>query len=298
MATRDVEHGPNADHLHSGRRTLAVLEALAARPHGATPKELSQALGLHLSTCYRLLNTLVAGGYAVRDPGNGLFRLGRRVAYLNDGYVAALRPPSEILAFLHALQVATGETAMLFQLEGDDAIPTAIVRGNLPGALAFGYVGVAAPAHATATGRALLAWLPAAQREAYLARCTSAPTSPWFPPANPDALRGEFEQIRIAGYAVDRGAGNPDVWCVAAPVSDGGSAVEAIGVVAPSARLRREEAATVAVILEIARAISALQASLSLRDVQATSSEDDNVPTQASIESALATIAADMSRVG
>ncbi len=299
MATRGAESSPGDDRLHSVRRSLAVLEALAGRPGGATPKELSQALGLHLSTCYRLLNTLVASGYAARSSSSGLFRLGRRIAYLHHGYVAGLRPPMKVLAFLHALQVATGETAMLFQLDGDDAVATAIVPGSRPASYPPGYVGLAAPAYTVAVGRVLLAWLPTAQIDAYLARCTAAPESPWFPPANPGALRSELRQIRLDGYALDRGEGHPDVGCVAAPIIDRSGVAGAICTLAPSSRLRRDESATVAVILEIARAIGAMQTALPARNERAAGGdEDEKAVSQTAIASALATIAEAMSRVG
>src|SRR5262245_23980941 len=116
------------EQLQTVRRALAVLEALAARPAGATPKELSQALGLHLSSCYRLLNALVDAGYAARY--DGLFRVGARVAYVHHGFLESVQPPPGVIPFVHALQLATGETSMLNQLEGDNVMATVTVAGN------------------------------------------------------------------------------------------------------------------------------------------------------------------------
>ena len=297
MATRGADQEPGADRLHSGRRTLAVLEALAARPHGATPKELGHALDLHLSTCYRLLNTLVAAGYVVRCS-SGLFRLGRRLAYLNDRYLATLRPPPEILAFLQALQVATGETAILSQLKGDDVVGTAIVLGSRPGSHPAGYVGIAAPAHAVGSGRALLAWLPPAQLDAYVKRLPATPVAPWFVQVTPESLRADLAQIRQQGYAFDRGEGNPDVCCVAAPIHDASGLTASISVAAPCLRLRQEKAATVAVVREIARAVGALQTTLPPRHARGGPSavEPEGIAQEA-IRKALTTVTEAMSRV-
>ena len=230
MATQRVRSASATDRLHSVKRALAVLEAMAARPDGATPKELSQALGLHLSTCYRLLNTLVAAGYAAHSS-NGLFRLGPRVAYLHNGYLAALRPHPSTLLFVHALQLATGETVMFNQLEGDDVVITATVAGSRPDSYPPGYAGMAVPAHVLAPGRVLLAGLPAAQLEAYLTRCVTSPGISPFPATTPAALREELARIRLAGYTLDRGEGNRDVCCVAAPVGDGNSFLGSIATV-------------------------------------------------------------------
>jgi DNA-binding IclR family transcriptional regulator len=298
MAMRRAAAEPEGDRLQSVKRSLAVLEALAVRPNGATPKEISQALDLHLSTSYRLLNTLAAAGYAVRCQGGGLFRLGPRIAFLHHGYLTALRPPAEALPFVHALQLATGETAMLGQLEGDDVVVTAVVAGSRPGAFPPGYIGLAAPAHAVAAGRALLAWLPAAQLDAYLARYVMASASP-FPLTNPNALRAELAGIRQTGYALDRG-GHPDVCCIAAPIVDRDDVVaSSITTLAPCARFLREEPALVTVILAVARAIGALQPAVVTRDDRdGADLVEPEVATQERIEAALAMVSEVMSRVG
>jgi DNA-binding IclR family transcriptional regulator len=306
MAMAELRNARNGSPAHAVGRSLAVLEALAARPEGVSPKELSQMLGLHLSTTYRLLNMLRAAGYAARGAESGLFRLGSRLAYLHHGYLAALAPPPETLAFVHALQLATGETAMLTQLEGDDVISTAAVMGSRAGAFPTGYVGMAIPAHFTAAGRVLLAALPLAQREAYLARHAVMPGSP-FPLGSPAALRGELERIRLAGYALDRGdERHPPVCCVAAPVGDPRrEGTSALSLIAPCARFRAEEATLVAALLAVTRALAALQAAAAPHCVSGAgdAERDDPHPaiseaTPEAIAAALAMAAIDMSRVG
>ncbi|MFN8662874.1 MAG: IclR family transcriptional regulator [Thermomicrobiales bacterium] len=257
MATSGFQNEAGRDQISSGRRTLAVLETLASQPGGMTPKEISKSLGLHLSTCYRLLNTLQAASYVVRSP-DGHFTLGRRVAYLNHRYEATVRPRAEILAFLHALQVATGETALLLRLEDTDVVTVAIVEGSLPDAHPGDYVGLAGPAYAFAAGRMLLAGLPAAQQERAIMRSQAAPVLPGIPPFSPQALRDDLVEIRKKGYAVDDGDGGAGVCCFAAPVRGPGETASAVAVVAPCPRLRKAESRILPVLLEVARAMSAL----------------------------------------
>jgi len=76
--------------LQSATRTLSALDALSHYVDGATAKALSADLGLHLSTTYHLLNTLVAVGYAVRDPISRHFRLGPRIPHLHHAFVVSL----------------------------------------------------------------------------------------------------------------------------------------------------------------------------------------------------------------
>jgi DNA-binding IclR family transcriptional regulator len=273
-----------------------MLEALAVRPGGATPKELSQALNLHVSTCYRLLNTLVSAGYATRPPGSGLFRLGPRVAYLHHHFLAATQPPAAVVPFVHALQLATGETTMFAELNGDDIVATEIVLGSRPAAVP-GYVGFSAPAHLTVSGRSMLAWLTPAQIEGYIDRQTDSSTS--FPLTSPSRLRTELNQIRQAGYAVDRCEGHPDVGRIAAPVLNQDDVVGSVCIVAPCARFRKEEANLITVTLAVARAISDLLTE-SAEPHGAANSElpEPEAATQAAIEAVLAMVTESMSRVG
>lgn len=295
---RDIENGPDAERLLSVTRTLAMLEALSLRPDGATPKELSQALGLHLSTCYRLLNTLVAAGYVIRREGGGLFRIGPRVAFLNHGFLATVQPPADAIPFMHALQVTTGETTILGQLVGDDVVIVAGVAGSRPGSLSPGYTGLTAPAHGMAIGRALLAWLPAAKRESYLARRARQP-APLFPLSEPAAFRSELEQIRASGVALDHGPGNPDFCCVAAPVGDtSNGTTTAIAVVGPCARFAPEEPALVAAVLAVARAIGAVRPARAAENGRTGSDPvGSGSPARTVVEGALAAIEAAMSRI-
>ena len=294
MATSGAATEPEGERLQSVKRALAVLEVLATRPDGVTPKELGQKLGLHLSTSYRLLNTLVAAGYAVRCPDGGLFRLGPRVAYLHHGYLAAVTPPPETVAFVHALQQATGETAMLVRLEEDDIISAAAVPGSRPDAHPPGFVGLAAPAHAVAAGRVLLAWLPAGALDGYLER-RAREVAPPFPLPNPAALRAELGQIRETGHALDHGEGDRGTCCVAAPVADrAGEITTAISVLMPCSRFRRDEASLVATVRAVAGAIGAVQESLPPR---AAGDGTSGATPQAAIDAAMASLAEAMSRV-
>ena len=283
---------PEAERLQSVKRALAVLELLAARPEGITPKELGQKLDLHLSTIYRLLNTLAAAGYAV--PDSGLFRLGPRIAFLHHGYLAAVTPSPEALAFVHALQQRTGETAMLNRLDGADIVSVAAVPGNLPGSHPPGYIGMAGPAHAVATGKVLLAWLPPALLTGYLDRL-SREMAPRFPLANPDAFGAELARIRDAGYAVDRGGTDQRACCVAAPIfGQAGEVSMAIAVVGPCARIKRQESTLVSIVRAVAIALGAMQ---TIIPSPASAESSAASSAAAAVESAIAVLTQAMSRV-
>lgn len=277
-----------------------MLEELAARPDGSTPKQLAQALGIHLSTTYRLLNTLAAGGYAVRGPDDGLYRLGSRVSYLHSGYLASVRPNLAAIPFAHAMQVATGETTLLTQLEGDTVVATLVLGGSRPNAYPVVPVGTAAPAHSVASGLALLAQYSAAQLDAYIARQQCRPDS-LFPRADPRRLRKSLATIRRQGYAIDRGEGYPDIWCIAAAVDCATqSARTAISVLGPASRFRPEEPALVAATLAMVRAIENLQDEDAIGDGLPRSSANESrqsATEDPAVARAIAAIGEAMSRV-
>ena len=248
VAKRDV--------LQTLQRGLAVLEVLAQHPHGVTPKQASSRLQLNLSTTYHLLNTLLVAGYAVQSPETRLFQLGPRVATLRGGYLDALRVAPRLLAFVQALQQATGATAMLAQWEHDQVIASAIVDGEGVSRTMSHFVGFAGAAHAMAAGKVLLAWAQTRRVEAYLAQNEPRRYTP-ATVTSLDAVRAELRRIRRDGYSVDREGFLPDFCCVSAPVfSADGSVNESLSATTSASRFVRDESHLVATVLDIARAAS------------------------------------------
>jgi DNA-binding IclR family transcriptional regulator len=250
-------------------RTLAILDELACYPAGGTPKALAAELGLTVGTVYRLLNTLVARGYVVRDPDTRLFFLGPHLPLLNAALLQSLHVPPRLRQCVEALHRATGESASLVQWWGDEVIASALVEGTAPDSIRGGYVGIIAPAHRIASGKVLLAWAPLARVDSYL---TTSHLDPFehLPPVDPGNVRSELAAIRRVGYALDRESLGWGVGCVAAPVfSPDGRVRYALGLTLAAARFQAEEPALVETVLGIARAAtSALQTDQAARSAR------------------------------
>jgi DNA-binding IclR family transcriptional regulator len=145
-----------------------------------------------------LLAALAREGMVVRDPTGELYRLGpeaialgARAARANDLRTVS-RPELDLLA------TQTGETVTLEVPVGNDMLILDEVAGrSLIGATAS--LGTRWPAHATSTGKALLAALPDAERRqrvgGRLARCTPRTI------VSPLALRAELARVGRRGYA-------------------------------------------------------------------------------------------------
>jgi IclR family KDG regulon transcriptional repressor len=100
---------------------------------------------------------------------------------------------------------------------------------------AYSEIGGRAPAHCVATGKAMLAYAGEAALAA-LPRPLPRPTARTV--ADLTALRAQLQQVREAGYAVNREEWRLGVSGLGAPVFDQtGRAVAAVGLSAPTARM-------------------------------------------------------------
>ncbi len=136
---------------------------------GLTPKAISLKLDLHLSTCYHLVNTLVATGFLQRRPDTQAYVLGAKIAHLNSAFLEALEVLPVLQAHAQTLHDTTGETAYLGQWQ-DDVVISAIVKGTQPVRVQSLYVGYRGNAHAMALDKVLLAYLPPHEQAHFLAQ--------------------------------------------------------------------------------------------------------------------------------
>lgn len=222
--------------VQSVARSLSILEELAAAGELGLG-ELAARTNLRPSTAHRLLATLVARGYAVQSSQTGRYLSGFKLAEM-AGLASARTNRLRHLAQPHLsmIQQSTGESANLSVL----APPNAVYIDQIDGTRAvrmFAQIGSAVPAHASAAGKAMLAYMPPealAQLvgDEPLQALTSATIT------SHAALSAEFVSIRASGYAIDDEEHEPGVGCVAAPVFDQRrSVVAAISVSAPTLRI-------------------------------------------------------------
>jgi DNA-binding IclR family transcriptional regulator len=232
---------------------LAVLEALAraGRPCGVT--ELARDLGITKSNAHRLLQTLVATGFARHDGALGLYTAAPKLWELGMRVLAHVEVRDIASPLLRQLARRSGESINLAIRDGIHVL--FIERLENGETVRGGYVGVRAPAHALATGKVLLAFAPeAVQQEA--ARRPQAFTPRTI--TSGAALLAELAQVRGRGHASNRGEWREMVNSIAAPLWDGKpEPVAAIGITGPKPRMtlaRQRE--LLPLLLESAAAIS------------------------------------------
>jgi DNA-binding IclR family transcriptional regulator len=222
--------------VQSIERAFAILEEIARNRDGITLAELSKRVGLHSSTTFHLVRTMLSLGYIRQIKDSKRYRVGRGLFALAASAFDENEIVSLSLPVLEGLARSTGETAHLAARMGDRVV--ILARSAGPGALQVAErAGVVRPAHCTALGKVLLAALPEGEFEQFLARADIVPHT-GKSIIDRQRLRLEIEDVRKRGIAYDDGEFDEEVRCVAAPVHGfAGDVIAAIGISGPIWRL-------------------------------------------------------------
>ena len=180
--------------------------------------ELSRELGLSKSAVARIVASLECGKFLLKNAETGKYRLG--VGFLLYGSLVRERSElSRVLApALSQLAEEFQATAHLAVLIGKELT---IVNKVSAGSFVYmsSRVGGTLPMHASATGKCILAWLPAEQRAELLEECdfkryTDSTIT------DKAALESELSVTRVRGYALDDGETHDGLYCIGCPVLD------------------------------------------------------------------------------
>jgi DNA-binding IclR family transcriptional regulator len=202
-------------------KIIAILQAFTnGGVHSLT--EIAHLTGLPISTVHRLATQLAAGGVLERTDeaqyrvGLPLRMIGSRVAQPPTTYEWARRALEDLGAAVQA-DVRFGtlddlDVAFIEKVMGQHGMPM------FSGAAAL-------PAHATALGKALLAFSPPGTVDRVIARGLRQYTA--YTLTSPDRLRRSLAETRLSGVAVSRWELRVGTSAVAAPVFGAGGAVVA-----------------------------------------------------------------------
>jgi DNA-binding IclR family transcriptional regulator len=233
-------------------RALRVLDAFPEVGPEVGTNELARVTGINPSTVSRILATLVAAGYAEHQPATGRYRLGPQVLRLSTHALGGLDLRAAARPHLDELVDETGETATLSVPGDPDAITIDFVLSRASVA-SVARVGRPSIAHATATGKVMLAFAAAELPAAPLTRYTDRTITDLA------RLADEVAAVRRAGHAHASREREPDLNAVAVPVFGSPPELIAIlGVQGPDSRFRvRAQDAAVPLLRSHALALSA-----------------------------------------
>jgi len=206
----------------AARQAVAILSFLATRPGPVGATTIARELDLPRSTTYHLLAELLAADFIVHLPEERAYGLG--VAAFEIGSAFLRHDPLERLArpLLVRLVEQTSQTAQLGILQGSETVYLLKEQPRSPLTLVTD-IGVRLPAHLTASGRAMLAHLPAAQIRALFPSTSSFSTRTGSGPSSLRELREKIRLEKQQGYAEEHGLVTAGYASVAACVFDHGS---------------------------------------------------------------------------
>ncbi|MFC4783053.1 IclR family transcriptional regulator [Nocardioides sp. MAHUQ-72] len=217
--------------VQSVDRALDLLETMAEQGRPVGVADLVELTGLPQGTVHRLLQSLQQRGYARRDASRK-YSLGTSAVRLADAAQRSLARSAR--PHLAELVTASGETANLAVLEGDDVVYVAQVPS--PHTLRmFAEVGRHVPPHSTAVGKVLLAALPRERAVAVLRR-TGLPARTPETITDLDDFLSELDLVTVQGWAADEEEQELGVRCLAVPVGAAGATVAALSLSGPADR--------------------------------------------------------------
>jgi DNA-binding IclR family transcriptional regulator len=219
-------------------RSFDIVERLAETPEGAEISALAAEMDAAKSTVYNHLQTLRELGYVVKRGdryalGLQFLTLGDRARRRYPLYHYAKRETDSLVeAVGERAQVMVEENARgvyIYQTKADGAVQT------------DSHTGTVVSLHATAVGKAYLAFLPEAERDRVLGASALAAETP-NTVTDRERLLADLQTVRERGYAVNDEEKTMGMRAVGAPIrsDDDGTVLGAISVSGPTTRMDGE----------------------------------------------------------
>lgn len=246
-----------ADFIAGMAKGMAVLESFDTERQRLNATLAAQRAGITRAAARRHLLTLAHLGYLETD--GSYFWLAPKVLRFSGSYLSSARLPRVIQPTLNRLTADTLESFSAVVRDGDEVV--IVARSGTARVLAYGlHMGARLPAHATSTGRVLLAAEPKAAFNLWM-KGRSLPRLTAQTVTDVRRFRALIDAVRSADYCIAIEEHELGVHALAVPLRNmQGKTVAALNVVASPARLgaeamRRE---LLPAMLEAARALRAL----------------------------------------
>jgi DNA-binding IclR family transcriptional regulator len=242
--------------IQSVDRAARILKVLAGGPGRLGVSELSARLGLAKGTVHGLLRTLQEHGLVEQHADSDKYQLGPELLKLSSQYLDLSELRARSIVWSERLAERTQEAVRVaVQHENGMLIVHHVFRPDTT--LQILEVGSVLPLHATAIGKAVLAYLDRERVAELLGGELTRLTGRTH--VQKAALTRELAAIRERGYADEREEAVIGEAGVAAPIFDRRSeAIGSIGIAGARERVlkRGREQAVSAAVIEAARAIS------------------------------------------
>lgn len=237
-------------------KACRVLATVCESPRPPRFSDLVTRVGLPKSTVHRMLGELMDQQLVRYDAEQQVYTAGYRLLDFarrtwEESDVRQVAQPA-----MRELMDAAQETVHLAVLDGHEIIYIDKLESRR-GVRLYSAVGKRGPIYCTGVGKALLAFLPAAEQDAIIADTDFVAHTPQTL-ADAASLRQALGEIRVRGCALDMEEHEEGIRCVAAPVFNfRGDAVASISVTSTARRMPVERLQDLQpLVLEASRRIS------------------------------------------
>ncbi len=201
--------------IQSLEKGLILLELFEESRSPLSLQDIWLKLKWNKATIYRMLNTFQQRGYLQKDPATKKYTLSVKILSLYNAFLSNFDIQQVVKPYLQQIVEKTSEEAHI-AITIDKHI-VFIDRMKSPKMISTNSeIGLSMPLHATALGKAYLAYVDPDQiiekLDLPLQQFTSSTIT------DLDALKQSLKEIKRKGYAVDDGEYEADMRCVAAPV--------------------------------------------------------------------------------
>jgi DNA-binding IclR family transcriptional regulator len=224
--------------VRSVDRALDILLCFTREDPARSLTQIAEAIHMSKTTVHRLLATLENKRFITRDNATGLYRLGLRFIEMASLVLQDVELHRWAQPYLQRLVKECGETVDLSILDGSHVIYLEVIESPQRVKLAAA-VGQRLPACFTASGKALLAFLPEEPVKKIISENLAATTN-----HNPVSIPEMIEDLRATaarGYAISEQEYEEEINAVAAPIFDKDrNPIASIAIVGPSFRLSKD----------------------------------------------------------
>jgi IclR family transcriptional regulator, KDG regulon repressor len=222
--------------VRSVDRALDILLCFKREDPARSLTQIAEAIHMSKTTVHRLLATLENKRFITRDNATGLYRLGLRFIEMASIVLQDVELNRWAQPYLQRLSSEYGETVDLSILDGSHVIYLEVIESPQRVKLAAA-VGQRLPACFTASGKALLAYLPEEQVQKIVSDNLAEAS-------NHAPLSDLMTDLRITaerGYAISEQEYEEEINAVAAPIFDKDKhPLASIAIVGPSFRLSKD----------------------------------------------------------
>ena len=227
---------PNKYHIPILEKGMQVIELIAQSEKGLTVQEMVNSLEHSKTSIYRIVCSLEEMGYLNKNQGNNSFSITKKLFRIGLSSLGTTTIIEHAYDPMRRLRDSLRETVVLGTLMGTKIV----ILEQVIGSHHFSFIlkpGVGVCLHASAPGKAMMAYVSDTERKEILGKIEFKPYTENTITNTADYLK-ELERVRSNGYGLDMGEELTGVRCIGAPVfNQAGKVAAAVWITGPAERL-------------------------------------------------------------